>query len=300
MKTQKIGLIGLGNMGKPMGKNLLKEGVDLIVYDVIDEAMEVLASAGARKSASPKDLASQCDMVILMVPGPQEVEEVCLGPEGIIHGAKKGTIVIDMTTSLPALTKRIYDSFIQKGIKMIDTPVSGGVQGAVERTLSIMVGGDVTVIESARPILEILGKNIYHIGPIGSGHLVKVINNLLFSLCMAGMGEAIALAIKYGLDPMKVVTVLQTSSGSNHIANKIFPEIVLPGKPSGYTCSTICKDLGIFLKVSQELEVPTFMANLAYSLWSVPQGKEDGTEFFSIYEDWFKVKMKGIINSPKC
>lgn len=115
-----------------------------------------------------------------------------------------------------------------------------------------------------------------------------------------GNGEAIALVIKYGLDPMKVVTVLQTSSGSNHIANKIFPEIVLPGKPSGYTCSTICKDLGIFLKVSQELEVPTFMANLAYSLWSVPQGKEDGTEFFSIYEDWFKVKMKGIISSPKC
>lgn len=189
MKPQKVGLIGLGNMGKPMGKNLLKEGVDLIVCDIIDEAMEVLASAGARKSASPKDLASQCDMVILMVPGPQEVEEVCLGPEGIIHGAKKGTIVIDMTTSLPALTKRIHDSFIQNGIKMIDAPVSGGVQGALERTLSIMVGGDVRVIEIARPILEILGKNIYHIGPIGSGHLVKVINNLLFSLCMAGMGK---------------------------------------------------------------------------------------------------------------
>lgn len=297
MKPRKVGFIGLGNMGKPMAMNLIKGGVDLVVYDKINEAMEAFTKVGARKSISPKELASQCDMVILMVPGPQEDEEVCLGPNGIIHGAPKGTIVIDMTTSLPALTIRIHDTLIQEGIKMIDAPVCGMVEGAVEGTLSILVGGDVAVLEIARPVLELLGKSIYHMGPIGSGHLMKAINNFLFAMCMTGSAEAIALAIKSGLDPMKFITVLQTISGNNWAANKIFPEMVFPGKPGNFACSILRKDVGIFLKISQELEVPTFMGNLVYTLWSVPEGKQDGIEFLNIYEDWFKIKMKGITNS---
>lgn len=297
VRSQTVGLIGLGNMGNPIGMNLLKSGIALSVYDISRDAMEALAIAGAHTSSSPKDLASRSDTVILMVPGPEEVEEVCLGADGVIRGAREGAIVIDMTTSIPAVTRRVHDSFVRMGIQMIDAPVSGGVQRAIEGTLSIMVGGELAIVEAARPILERLGKNIYHLGPIGSGHLMKVINNFLFSLCMAGMGEALGLAVKQGLEPLRVLEVLQTSSGSNYIASRILPEVVLPGKPSGYACSTICKDLGIFIKISQDLKAPTFMANLAYALWSVPEGKTDGTEFYSIYEDWFKVKIRGITDS---
>jgi 3-hydroxyisobutyrate dehydrogenase-like beta-hydroxyacid dehydrogenase len=295
MTSQRVGLIGLGNMGRPMGKNLLAKGIDLTVYDISHESMATLAMAGARKSRSPEDLASQCSVVILMLPGPQEVEKVCLGEQGVIHGAKEGTIVIDMTSSLPSLTRSIHGAFSEKGIKMIDAPVSGMVKGAVEATLSIMVGGDEAVLDKVRSLLEMLGKSIHPVGPIGSGHLMKAVNNFLVASHMAGTAEAIALAIRGGIDPLKALSVLQMSSGNSFAAYRTFPDLIFPGKPSGYACSILLKDIGIFMKVSQELEVPTFLANLVYSLWSIPEGKEDGTEFFKLYEDWFKVKMKGIV-----
>lgn len=299
MDFRKVGFIGLGNMGKPMALNLVKGGIDLIVYDKVSERMGALAEAGAHKSTSPRDLSSQCEIVILMLPGPDEVEEVCLGSNGIIDGAKKETIVIDMSSSHPPLTRRIHDSLIRKEIRMIDAPVTGMVRGAVEGTLNLLVGGDAKVLEIARPVLGLMGKTIYHMGEIGSGHLMKTINNFLYACSMTGTAEAMALAIKSGLDPKKVINVLQAGSGNNWVVSKIFPDVILPGKPGNYANSILVKDLGIFMKVCQELEVPTFMVNLVYGLCSIPDGKEDGSEFFKIYEDWFKIKMKGIIGSPE-
>jgi 3-hydroxyisobutyrate dehydrogenase-like beta-hydroxyacid dehydrogenase len=293
MAGLKVGFIGLGKMGRPMCMNLLKGGVDLTVCDASAAAMQVLENKGARAAKSPAELASRCDVVIIMVPGPKEVEEVCTGPDGIINGAKEGTIVVEMSTSLPSVSRRMCEAFSKRGVRMIDAPVSGMARGAIAGTLSIFVGGDAAVMETVRPVFEKMGTNIYHMGPVGSGQIMKVINNVLVSTCLATTGETMALAIKAGLKPKQVLDALTTSSGRNFGTNSIFADIILPGKPSDYTCAIMRKDIGVFLEVGKDLGVPTFIANLDHNLWSIPDGQQDATELFGIWEDWFKVKIRG-------
>ncbi|MDH4137408.1 MAG: NAD(P)-dependent oxidoreductase, partial [Anaerolineae bacterium] len=185
----KLGFIGLGAMGQPMSRRLLEAGFQLLVYDVRPEAIQPLVQKGAEAASSVKEVADKCRKVITIVPNSEAVEQVVFGPEGLLEGAKGGDILIEMTSAYPPSTLKINQALSARGISMIDAPVSGGVVGAVAGTLSIMVGGDEAIFEACRPILSVVGKNLFYMGGIGSGHAVKAINNFLSATTMAATSE---------------------------------------------------------------------------------------------------------------
>jgi 2-hydroxy-3-oxopropionate reductase len=201
---QNIGYIGLGIMGKPTALNLIRAGYTLHVYARRPEIIEEFQKAGARTYFSPKELAPHVDVIFTNVPNSADVEDVLLGNQGIIHTAKAHTIVIDMSTIATAATKRIAEQLEKKQIEMLDAPVSGGEKGAIEGTLSIMVGGKTDVLEKVRPILEKLGKNIVHIGGHGAGQVAKACNQIIIGETIVAVSEALHLAKASGVDPAKV------------------------------------------------------------------------------------------------
>jgi len=213
---EKVGFIGLGAMGVPMSQRLLEAGYPLVVYDVRKEAIEAIVNKGAKGAASPKEVAEQCRKVITIVPNSDAVEQVVFGPGGLLEGMKASDTLIEMTSSYPPSTLKVNQALAAKGVHMIDAPVSGGVVGAVAGTLSVMVGGDEKIFESCRPILSVMGKNLFYIGGIGFGHALKAINNFLSATTLAATSEALILASKLGISPQRAVEVLQVSTGRSY------------------------------------------------------------------------------------
>src|SRR5919204_1356437 len=179
MQTETLGFVGLGTMGQPMAANLLGRGFPLVVYDVNPAALEPARAQGARAAASPRELGAASRFVITMLPAPAHVEEVLTGPDGVIEGMAPGGTLIDMSSIDPGTTRRVGERAAARGLRMIDAPVSGAPPKARDGTLTIMVGGDADVLAACRPILEALGENIFHVGPLGTGEAVKLVNNLL-------------------------------------------------------------------------------------------------------------------------
>ncbi len=236
-----IGFIGIGNMGVLMSQNLLKEDYSLVVYDLRKEAIEELVKAGAEEASSPRDAARRSSVVITMLPASPDVEAVVLGPEGVIEGAKPGSIVIDMSSSYPGRTKVVAQRLATKGVRMLDAPVSGGTKGAREGTLSIMAGGEEKDYEECRSIFEAMGHNIYYVGKIGAGHAVKALNNLCSACSMIITAEVLVVAAKMGLSPTKVIDVINSSTGRSWSSQFKFPTFVLNDAfNSGFSigCST--------------------------------------------------------------
>lgn len=201
---EKIGFIGLGIMGKPMAMNLIKAGYSVALYSRRPESLESLIAAGAKGFASPKELAPHVDVIITMVSTTADIEEILLEKNGIIHTAKPQTIVIDMSTISAGATQRIANVLKKKEIDMLDAPVSGGEQGAIKGTLSIMVGGNAAILEKVRPILSALGSQIIHIGDQGAGQVAKACNQIIIAETIVAVSEALSLAKKSGIDPAKV------------------------------------------------------------------------------------------------
>jgi len=262
-----VGFIGVGMMGTPMARRLVMAGYNVVAYDIDPDAMRRVEEMVAETSASAKDVAERCNPIITILPSSDDVEEVVLGPGGLIEGGSEGTVLIDMTTAYPLSTKKIAEEMAKRGMHLIDAPVSGGVVGAEKGALSIMVGGDPELVETCRPLLQVMGKNIFYMGEVGSGHTMKAINNFLSGCTMTATSEALTLATKAGLDPKKVVDVLQVSSGRSYATDFKFPRYVLPRTfDDGFRLELLYKDLRIITRLGRDLGAPMLIANIIHKI----------------------------------
>lgn len=292
-----IGFIGLGMMGMPMSKRLVKAGHRVVGYDVDPGALEQAKANGAETASSPREVGERCNPVITIVPNSDIVEEVVLGTDGVIQGAGEGDILIEMTTAYPMSTLKVAKALEAKGIRMLDAPVSGGVVGAEKGTLSIIVGGDAELFEECRPLFEVMGKSIFYMGAVGAGHIMKAVNNFLSGCSMVATSEAVALATKAGLEPKKVVDVLQVSTGRSYATEWKFPRFVLPRKfDDGFRIELFNKDLDILTRLARELGVPMFTANTVQQIFNFAMGHGHGpkghTAIAQLIEEWAGVKME--------
>ncbi len=251
MTSGPVGFIGTGRMGAPMAVHLLAGGHTLIVHDARREAATPLLAKGAQWADSPADVARRAKTVITIVPSSREVEkvvDVMLPVLGIDH------LLIEMTSADPSSTRRLAKEVESRGARMIDAPVSGGVGGAERATLAIMVGGAPTDFELARPLLGLMGKNIFHVGGVGTGHAMKIVNNVLSASCLTATAEAIVVGMRAGIDPKRAVEIIAVSSGRSDATLRKFPEFVLPGGfNSGFAMALMDKDLRGFQKLAEEV-----------------------------------------------
>jgi 2-hydroxy-3-oxopropionate reductase len=246
----KLGFIGLGVMGRPMALNLMKRGHEMGVYSRRPESTAPLVEAGARRYASPAELAANAEVVFTMVTTSSDVELVALGADGIIHGARPGTVLVDMETISPAVARSVAARLAEEGIEMLDAPVSGGPSGAEQATLSIMAGGKAQVFERVRPLLEALGRTIVHLGGHGAGQTTKACNQLALLVTAQGTAEALTLARLSGLDPAKVREVLLGGIASSRVLELFGKRMVEREFAAGIEARLYHKDLDIVLELA--------------------------------------------------
>jgi 2-hydroxy-3-oxopropionate reductase len=242
-----IGFIGTGIMGRPMALNLMNAGHELSVYGRRFDTVEPLLVAGALGKGTPSDLASVSDVIFTVVHDTKDVEEVILGNRGIIHGARPGSIVVDMSTISPSATRQIAQQLEERGVEMLDAPVSGGETGAKTGTLSIMVGGKKEVFDRIKPLLDILGKNIVHVGDHGAGQVVKACNQIVVSLTFEGVAEAILLARRNGVDPAKMREALMGGFAGSRILEVHGQRMLEANYKAGFKVKLHNKDMKIVL-----------------------------------------------------
>jgi len=251
-----VGFIGLGIMGKPMAKNLLKAGFPLTVHNRSQQAVEELAGLGAKVAPSPKAVAEQVKMLITMLPNSPDVEQVALGSNGICQGAKRGLIYIDMSTISPQISRRVAGELEPRGVRMLDAPVSGGEKGAIEGALSIMVGGDKDVFDQVLPIFRVLGKTITHLGPLGAGNFTKLANQIMVAVNLTGIAEALVLARKAGLDLETTIKALSGGLAGSRCLEQKTPNYLQRKYLPGFTVDLHFKDLGLIMESGRALGVP--------------------------------------------
>ena len=273
---EKIGFIGLGIMGRPMALNLRKAGYALWVHARRANLMEPLLRAGAVICSSPQAVAEQTETIITIVADTPDVEEVILGNKGIIHGAKAGSLVIDMSSIAALTTRRIAAALAEKGIEMLDAPVSGGDQGAMAGTLAIMVGGKAAQFERALPLFKILGEHIVHIGDHGAGQIAKTCNQIIISQTLAAIGEAFILAKAAGVDPTKVRTALLGGFAGSRILEVHGQRMLERNFQPGFKTKLHHKDIKIALQTAHELGVAIPGTALAAQYLNVLMGTEQG------------------------
>ena len=256
----KIAFIGMGTMGVPMAINLLKAGHNVTVHNRTREKEESVAALGAKRALSPQEAAVDAEVIITCVSDSPDVEQVILGEAGIIHSAQPGTVVIDMSTISPTVTRHIWGKLAEKGVKMLDAPVSGGSEGAQQGTLSIMVGGDDADVEKVKPVLQAMGKTITHVGEIGAGQITKAINQVIVAGTYWAVAEGISLGIKAGMDMEKVVQAVGGgAAGSWGLTNRS-GNMINNAYPLGFRVRLHHKDLKIALEAARELGVTLPMA----------------------------------------
>jgi 2-hydroxy-3-oxopropionate reductase len=254
--AQVIGFIGLGIMGRPMARNLLKAGHSLVVHSRSRGPVDEIVKAGAKAAASARDVAAQCDVLITMLPNSPEVELVALGPNGIIEGARRGLIFADMSTISPIVSQKIAKALEPKGVAMLDAPVSGGEKGAIDGALSIMVGGDKDVFERVLPIFQAMGKTITLLGPVGFGGFTKLANQIIVAVNLTALAEALTLGKKAGLDRDLLLTALAGGlAGSKCLEQKRANYVSNTYNP-GFKVDLHYKDLGLIMESARALGVP--------------------------------------------
>lgn len=264
--TERIGLIGLGIMGKPMGKNLIKAGFPLTVWNRTASRADELAELGATVADSPRAVAENSDVIITIVSDSPDVQAVILGKDGVIQGVRSGAVVIDMSTISPQVTRELGDALKAKGVAMMDAPVSGGEKGAIEGTLSIMVGGEAAVLERVRPVLEAMGKRIVHIGGTGMGQVCKLANQIAVVLNNLSMSEALVFAAKSGADPAKVLEAIQAGAAGSWALNNYAPKILRRDFSPGFLVSLQQKDIRLVMEASREMNLSLPGTALTYEL----------------------------------
>jgi 2-hydroxy-3-oxopropionate reductase len=284
-----VGMIGLGLMGKPMARNLLKAGFSLTVFNRSRQAVDELAAEGAHAASSPKDVAAASDVVITIVPDSPDVEAVVLGPNGVLAGAKPGTLIIDMSTISPAVTRRLHAEVTARGGRMLDAPVSGGDVGAKAGTLSIMVGGQREDFDAAQPVFAAMGRTITYCGPPGNGQLVKACNQILIGMVMAGISETLTFAQKAGLSTDVLISVLQGGSAQTRLMELRGARMAAHEFTPGFKASFHRKDLRIALETARDLGLTLpFTPQTAAMLTKLVErghGDWDNSAVFTIVEE---------------
>lgn len=250
-----IGFIGLGIMGRPMAKNLIKAGNKLIVYDKIAN-LDEFKPLGAEIATSNKEVASKSDIIITMLPNSPHVKEAVLGEGGVIEGVKKGAIVVDMSSIAPSASQEIAKALKEKDVEMLDAPVSGGEPKAIDGSLAIMVGGDKAAFEKVKDILAKMGSSVTHVGAIGSGNVVKLANQIIVALNIAAVSEAFVLATKAGVNPQAVFDAIKGGLAGSTVMNAKVPMILDGNFKPGFRIELHIKDLQNALDTAHELNVP--------------------------------------------
>ncbi|MCC6878660.1 MAG: NAD-binding protein [Rhodocyclaceae bacterium] len=284
----KLGFIGLGAMGRPMALHLIKAGHELSVYARRAESAQPLVDAGARRLATPAEVAAVSEVVFTMVTTGADVEAVALGEGGIIHGAKAGTVLVDMGTIPPGTARRIAAALAAKGIEAIDAPVSGGEVGAQNATLAIMAGGKAEVLARVRPLLERLGKTLVHVGPNGAGQVAKACNQMIMVACIEAAAEAMLLAEKSGADPEKVRLALAGGSAGSRVLEVFGARMTARNFQAGVEARLHHKDFGILLNEAVALGAPLPIAAQVWqqlnALMAQGLGREDTSSLLKVLE----------------
>jgi len=266
MAMKKIGFIGLGIMGKPMAMNLLKAGYELTVYDIRPQPVKEVVAAGANEGKSSKDVAQKSEVVITMLPNSPEVKQAVLGENGVLDGAKPGTILIDMSSIAPLVSKEVAAKAQDEGVEMLDAPVSGGEPKAIDGTLSIMVGGKRDVFEQVEDILKVMGASAVLVGDIGSGNTTKLANQIIVALNIAAMSEAMVLAAKAGVDPEKVYNAIRGGLAGSTVLDAKVPLALNGNFKPGFRIELHIKDLANALDTAHGIGVPVPLAGVVMEI----------------------------------
>jgi 2-hydroxy-3-oxopropionate reductase len=273
---EKIGFIGLGVMGDPMARNLLNAGHSLLVHSRSPQPVEALAEAGAETASSPREVAEGADVVITMLPDSPAVEAVVLGEDGVLAGASDGDLLIDMSTIHPTVSVAVAEAAAERGVAALDAPVSGGDVGAQQGTLSIMVGGEADAVERARPLLEVLGKTIVHVGEAGAGQVVKACNQVVVAITIAAVSEALVLGSKAGVDPEQILDVLGGGLAANKVMEMRRSNFLEHDFTPGFRIDLHHKDLDIALGSGDEFGVPLPVTSLVQQYLRALRAKGHG------------------------
>ncbi|WP_425059871.1 2-(hydroxymethyl)glutarate dehydrogenase [Sporomusa carbonis] len=288
MKTS-VGFIGLGAMGKPMAKNLIKAGFPLYVYDLNPAPVEELVALGAKAAATPKELASNCGTVITMLPNSPHVESVLSGDNGVLAGMATGGTIIDMSSIAPGAAKKLAAMAAEKGVNMIDAPVTGGVVGAEAGTLAILVGGAKEVFEKSMPILEAMGKSIVRFGEIGAGQTAKMVNQIIVGIQWAAVAEAWTIGVKAGADPVLLQEVLGKGAARCFAIERMPNNMLVGNFEPGFAIDLQHKDLCLALDTSRDLQVPLNLTSTALQYYEAARalgfGKKDHSAVVKVLQN---------------
>ncbi len=284
----KIGFVGLGIMGQPMVRNLMKAGYELVVYDRHDEKIEALRKDGAKPVGSPKEAAQDCPVIITMLPNSPNVKEAVLGANGILEGAREGSLLIDMSSIAPLASQEICAECRKKGTRMLDAPVSGGEPKAIDGTLSIMVGGDKNDFDEAYDILMAMGTSAVHCGKIGAGNTTKLANQVIVALNIAAVSEAFMLSTKAGVDPEKVFNAIKGGLAGSTVMSAKVPMMLAGDYKPGFKIDLHIKDLNNALETGHAVGVPLPMTagvmEVLQKLHADGYGQEDHSAIARYYE----------------
>lgn len=288
--ADKVGFIGLGIMGGPMAKNLMEAGHELVLYNRTREKADELAKDGnAEVAGSPREVAEGSDVVITMLPDSPQVREILTGEDGVLEGLKDGALVVDMSTISPVVTEELAEKVKEKGASMLDAPVSGGDVGAIEGTLSIMVGGEEGDFERAGPLFEVMGKTVTHVGPVGAGQVVKAANQIVVALTIEAVSEALVLGSKGGVAPEKILDVLGGGLAGNKVMEVKREKFLSHEFEPGFRAELHHKDLGIALAAGREygvaLPVTAIVDQMLLSMRQKGWGGEDHSALLKVIED---------------
>ena len=293
---KKIGFIGLGIMGKPMARNLLKAGYPLVAYDIVSATLEPIVAAGAKAGTSSRDVAAQSDIVITMLPNSPEVKQAVLGPDGVLEGARPGLILVDMSSIAPLASREIAEKVRPRGVEMLDAPVSGGEPKAIEGKLAIMVGGPEAIFEQVKDILGVMGSSVTRVGDVGSGNVAKLANQVIVALNIAAMSEAMVLAKKAGVDPEKVYQAIRGGLAGSAVLEAKMPLILKGNFKPGFRIQLHIKDLMNALDTAHAVGVPVPLTSgvleVLQALKVDGKGGDDHGGIVQFYEALAKVKVR--------
>lgn len=291
----KIGFIGLGIMGKPMAKNLIKAGYELVVFNRSAASADELVGLGAEKETSPKAVAAKCDIVMTMLPNSPQVKEVALGKNGIIEGAKSGTIFIDMSSIAPLASKEIAEKLSEKGIEMLDAPVSGGEPKAIDGTLSFMVGGKEELYNKVKDLLSKMGNSVVRCGDVGAGNTTKLANQVIVAINIAAMSEALELGIKAGVSPELIYNAIRGGLAGSTVLDAKAPMVMNRNFEPGFKIDLHIKDLNNALETGAEIGAPMLLTSqvmeMLRNLHADGEGQSDHSALVKFYEKLGKTEV---------
>ncbi|MEK6263192.1 MAG: 2-hydroxy-3-oxopropionate reductase [Clostridium sp.] len=291
-----IGFIGLGIMGKPMAKLLLKAGYSLVVYYLFKDSVKEVVEVGAHEGFSPKDVAQRTDVIITMLPNSPHVKTVILGENGVLEGIKEGSIIIDMSSIAPLASKEVAAEAVKKGVEMLDAPVSGGEPKAIDGTLSIMVGGKKEVFDKCNDILSIMGQSVVLCGEIGAGNTTKLANQIIVALNIAAMSEALALGTKAGVDPEVIYNAIRGGLAGSTVLDAKAPMVLEGNFKPGFKIDLHIKDLANAIETGHDVGVPLPLTSqimeILQALKVDGKGQSDHSAIVQFYEKLAKVEVR--------